>query len=92
MSNELETIYEDRRGRMKLKVVRKLGKYSPHYSALVYRVFKKEEDTEGQPVWEETHWMDEQDVLNSLRLHEVADDVIAEGKRKDLYKQVNEAA
>ena len=92
MNNELETIYEDRRGRMKLKVVRKRGKYSPHYSALVYRVFKKEEDAGGQPVWEETHWMDEQDVLNSLRLHEVADDVIAEVKRKDSYKQTNEAA
>ena len=92
MNNELETIYEDRRGRMKLKVVRKRGKYSPHYSALVYRVFKKEEDAGGQPVWEETHWMDEQDVLNSLRLHEVADDVIAEVKRKDSFKPANEAA
>ncbi len=92
MNNELETIYEDRRGRMKLKVVRKHGKYSPHYSALVYRVFKKEEDAGGHPVWEETHWMDEQDVLNSLRLHEVADDVIAEVKRKDSFKPANEAA
>ena len=92
MNNELETIYEDRRGRMKLKVVRKRGKYSPHYSALVYRVFKKEQDAGGQPVWEETHWMDEQDVLNSLRLHEVADDVIAEVKRKDSFKPANEAA
>ena len=53
---------------------------------------KKEEDKSGNPIWAETHWLDEQDVLNSLRLHEVADDVIAEGKRKDSYKPAKEAA
>ena len=92
MNNDIETICEDRRGRMKLKVIRKLGKYGPRYSTLVYRVFKKEEDAKGNPVWEETHWMDEKDVLNSLRLHEVADDVIAEEKRKDSYRHADELA
>ncbi len=92
MSTEVETVYEDRRGRMKLKIIRKPGKYGPQYSAMVYRVFKKEEDARGNPVWEQTHWMDEQDVLNSLRLHQVADDAIAEMKRKESFGAANEAA
>lgn len=92
MNTEVETIYEDRRGRMKLKIVRKVGQYGPMYSALVYRPYKKEEDEAGNPLWAETHWLDEQDVLNSLRLHEVADDVIAERKRKDSFKSTSEAA
>ena len=91
MSNEVETIYEDRRGRMRLKIICKAGQYGPQYSALIYRPYKKEEDKNGNPVWAETYWLDEQDVLNSLRLHEVADDVIADVKKKDSYKQVNEA-
>jgi hypothetical protein len=92
MSTEVETVYEDRRGRMKLKIIRKPGKYGPQYSAMVYRVFKKEEDARGNPVWEQTHWMDEQDVLNSLRLHQMADDAIAEMKRKESFGAANEAA
>lgn len=92
MNVEVETIYEDRRGRMRLKIVRKSGQYGPQYSAFVYRPYKKEEDKFGKPVWEETHWLDEQDILNSLRLHEVADDVIAECKRSDSLQRVNEAA
>ena len=92
MSLERETIYEDRRGRMRLKIVRKPGQYGPRYSTLVFRSYKKEEDKSGNPIWAETHWLDEQDVLNSLRLHEVADDVIAEVKRKDSCRQTNEAA
>jgi len=92
MSTEVETVYEDRRGRMKLKIIRKPGKYGPQYSAMVYRVFKKEEDARGNPVWEQTHWMDEQDVLNSLRLHQMADEAIAEMKRKESFGAANEAA
>lgn len=92
MSTEVETVYEDRRGRMKLKIIRKPGKYGPQYSAMVYRVFKKEEDAGGNPVWEQTHWMDEQDVLNSLRLHQMADEAIAEMKRKESFGAANEAA
>ena len=92
MTNELETIYEDRRGRMRMKIVRKPGKYGPQYSTIVYRPYKKDEDEFGKPVWEETHWLDEQDVLNSLRLHEVADDAIAECKRNDSLNRVDEAA
>ncbi len=92
MSTEVETVYEDRRGRMKLKIIRKPGKYGPQYSAMVYRVFKKEEDARGNPVWEQTHWMDEQDVLNSLRLHQMADDAIAEMKRRESFGAANEAA
>ncbi len=92
MSTEVETVYEDRRGRMKLKIIRKPGKYGLQYSAMVYRVFKKEEDAGGNPVWEQTHWMDEQDVLNSLRLHQMADDAIAEMKRKESFGAANEAA
>lgn len=92
MSTEVETVYEDRRGRMKLKIIRKPGKYGLQYSAMVYRVFKKEEDARGNPVWEQTHWMDEQDVLNSLRLHQVADDAVAEMKRKESFGAANEAA
>ena len=92
MSTEVETVYEDRRGRMKLKIIRKPGKYGPQYSAMVYRVFKKEEDARGNPVWEQTHWMDEQDVLNSLRLHQMADDAVAEMKRKESFGAANEAA
>ncbi len=92
MSTDVETVYEDRRGRMKLKIVRKPGKYGLQYSAMVYRVFKKEEDARGNPVWEQTHWMDEQDVLNSLRLHQMADDAIAEMKRRESFGAANEAA
>ena len=92
MSTEVETVYEDRRGRMKLKLIRKPGKYGLQYSAMVYRVFKKEEDAGGNPVWEQTHWMDEQDVLNSLRLHQMADDAIADMKRKESFGAANEAA
>ena len=92
MSTEVETVYEDRRGRMKLKIIRKPGKYGLQYSAMVYRVFKKEEDAGGNPVWEQTHWMDEQDVLNALRLHQMADDAIAEMKRKESFGAANEAA
>jgi hypothetical protein len=58
----------------------------------VYRPYKKEEDEYGKPVWEETHGLDEQDILNSLRLHEVADNVIADAKTNDSLKRVNEAA
>ena len=43
MNSEVETIYEDRRGRMKLKIVRKSGKYGTMFSALVYRPFTTEE-------------------------------------------------
>lgn len=82
MNTEVETVYEDQRGRMKLKIIRKNGKYGPRFSAMVYRPYKKEEAENGKPVWAETHWLDEQDVLNSLRLHEVADDMIAEAKRQ----------
>ena len=92
MSTEVETVYEDRRGRMKLKIIRKPGKYGPQYSAMVYRVFKKEEDARGNPVWEQTHWMDERDVLNSLRLHQMADDAIADMKRRESFGAANEAA
>ena len=92
MSTVVETVYEDRRGRMKLKIIRKPGKYGPQYSAMVYRVFKKEEDARGNPVWEQTHWMDEQDVLNSLRLHQMADDAIADMKRRESFGAANEAA
>ena len=82
MTTETQTIYEDRRGRMRLKIVRKMGQYGVRFSTLVYRPYKKEEDQFGKPVWEETHWLDEQDVLNSLRLHEVADQIIADVKRQ----------
>jgi hypothetical protein len=92
MSTEVETIYEDHRGRMRMKIVRKPGKYGPQYSTIVYRPYKKEEDEYGKPVWEETHWLDEQDILNSLRLHEVADNVISDAKTNDSLKRVNEAA
>mgnify|MGYP001823830403 CR=1 FL=1 len=92
MSMEVETIYEDRRGRMRLKIVRKPGTYGPRYSSLIYRRYTKEEDDLGNPVWEETHWLDEQDVLNSLRLHEIADDIIADSKRNDSLNPVDEAA
>ena len=61
-------------------------------SATCYRVFKKEEDARGNPVWEQSHWMDEQDVLNSLRLHQMADDAIAEMKCKESFGAANEAA
>ena len=46
----------------------------------------------GNPVWAETHWLDEQDVLNSRRLHDVADDVIAEAKRKDSFEPATEVS
>ena len=92
MKGDVETIYEDRRGRMRMKIVRNSGQYGPRYSTIVYRPYKKEEDENGYPVWEETHWLDEQDILNSLRLHEVADDVIAEAKRRDTFKLTEEAA
>jgi len=92
MSAEIETIYEDRRGRMRMKIVRKTGNFGPQYSTIVYRPYKKEEDEFGNPVWEETHWLDEQDVLNSLRLHEVADDAIAECKRNYSQKPIDEDA
>ena len=89
---EVETTIEDRGGRMRLKIVHKPGKYGLQYSAIIYRPYKKAEDEQGKPIWEQTHWLDEQDVLNSLRLHEVADDVIAEAKRKDSFQPANEVA
>ena len=37
---ESETIYEDRRGRMRLKILRsKPGKYGLQYSAIIYRPY-----------------------------------------------------
>ena len=92
MNTDPETIFEDRRGRMRLKVVRKSGKFGPQYSAIIYRPYKKDDDEHGKPIWEETHWLDEQDILNSRRLHEVADEVIAEAKRNEPRVQFNEAA
>ena len=92
MNTDIETIHEDRRGRMRLKIVRKPSQYGPRYSTLIYRPFKKEEDNLGKPIWAETHWLDEQDVLSSLRLHQIADDVISDAKRKDSYSEGNEAA
>lgn len=82
MNTEVETVYEDQRGRMKLKIIRKNGKYGPRFSAMVYRPYKKGDGENGKTVWAETHWLDEQDVLNSLRLHEVADDLISEAKQQ----------
>jgi hypothetical protein len=76
---------------MRLKILRKPSKYGLQYSAIVYRPYKKAEDEWGKPIWEETHWLDEQDILNSLRLHEVADDVIAEAKRNESRVQADEA-
>ena len=87
MNEAIETIWEERRGRMRMKIVRKPGQYGPRYSTVIYRPYKKDEDENGKPVWEETHWLDEQDVLSSRRLHEIADDVIAEAKRRDSVKQ-----
>ena len=92
MKTDIETICEERRGRMRMKIVRKSGQFGPRYSTIVYRPYKKDEDEKGKPIWEETHWLDEQDVLNALRLHEVADEVISEAKRHDSLKQGNEAA
>ena len=80
---ESNTIYEDQRGRMRLKVVCKEGRYGLCYSMIVYRAYTTSKDEQGKTVWEATHWLDEQDVLNSLRLHEVADDVIADARRAD---------
>ena len=92
MNGDIETIYQDRRGRMRMKIVRNSGQYGPYYSTLICRPYKKEDDENGNPVWEETHWLDEQDILNSLRLHEIADDVIAEAKKTDAYRTDNGAA
>ncbi len=89
---EAETNFEDRRGRIRLKIVHKPGKYGLQYSAIIYRPYKKSEDEYGKPIWEETHWLDEQDILNPLRLHEVADDVVADAKRNESRVQVGEAA
>ena len=91
MTTEPETIYEDRRGRMRLKILRKPGKYGLQYSAIIYRPYKKEEGELGDPVWEETHWLDERDILSSRRLHDVADDIIAEAKRSDSLNRLDEA-
>ena len=88
---EPETIYEDRRGRMRLKVLRKPSKYGLQYSAIIYRPYKKEENESGDSIWEETHWLDERDILSSRRLHEVADDIIAEAKRSDSLNPFDEA-
>ena len=92
MSAEIETIYEDRRGRMRLKVVRRPGQYGPQYSAIVYRPYKKDEDEQGNPVWEESHWLDEQDILTSRRLHEIADDIIVDAKTIDALNRSDDAA
>lgn len=91
MKGDIETIYEDRRGRMKMKIVRSSRGETAYYSTIVSRPYKKEDDEDGNPVWEETHWLDEQDLLNCRRLLEIADDVIAEAKRRDSF-QPNAAA
>ena len=82
MNTQRETIYEDQRGRMKLKIVRRNGKYGARYSTLIYRPYKIGESADSEAVWTETHWLDEQDVLNSLRLHEIADEFIGKAKRQ----------
>lgn len=92
MESNIETIYEDRRGRMRLKIICKPGQYGPRYTSMIYRPYKKEEDKLGNPVWAETHWLDEQDLLNSMRLHDVADKVIAEAKRQQATDHLSEAA
>ena len=92
MDAQVKTIYEDQRGRMRLKIVCRPGQYGRRYSTLIYRPYKKEEDDNGNPIWAETHWLDEKDLLNSMRLHDVADGVIAEAKRKDSYEVASEAA
>ena len=85
MRGDIETVYEDRRGRMRMKIVRNHGQYGPYYATLITRPFKRESEA-GDSAWEETHWLDEQDILHSLRLHEIADDVIAEAKRNDSFR------
>ncbi len=89
MKGDIETLYEDRRGRMRMKIVRNHGQYGPYYSTLITRPYKRDNDDSA---WEETHWLDEQDILNSLRLHEIADDVIADAKKKDAYRTADEVA
>ena len=89
MKGDIETFYEDRRGRMRRKIVRNQGPDGPYYSALITRPYKRDSDDSA---WEETHWLDEQDILNSLRLHEIADDVIADAKKKDAYRTADEVA
>ncbi len=89
---DIETIYEDRRGRMRMKIVRNHGQYGPYYSTLITRPYKREGGEDGESSWEETHWLDEQDILNSLRLHEIADDVIADAKKRDSFRPADEVA
>lgn len=92
MKGDIETIYEDRRGRMKMKIVRSTRGNVCYYSTIISRPYRKEDGEDGKPVWEETHWLDEQDLLNSRRLLEIADDVIAEAKRRDSIQPRTEAA
>lgn len=87
-----ETIHKDRRGRMHLKIVRRECRYGTQYSAIVYRPYKKEEDEQGNPVWEESHWLDEQDILSSRRLHDIADDIIVDAKNNDALNRSDDEA
>ena len=82
MGDKPEVICRKKRGRMRLTILRKIGKYGPYDSALVYRYVKTGEEN-GVPTFEETHWMDEQDVPNSRRLHDIADEMIGEAKESD---------
>ena len=92
MANNTETIHSDKRGRMRLKVIRKNGQYGPQYSAIVFRTYKKGQGESGKAEFGDTHWMDEQDVLQSKKLHDIADDVIAAAKRADTDRHAKEAA
>ncbi len=90
MANNTATIFRDKRGRMRLKVIRKTAQYDPYYSAIIFRSYKKGEDDNGKPQFEDTHWMDEQDILHSKKLHDIADDIIAGAKRKDKVEKYQE--
>jgi hypothetical protein len=58
MTTESESIYERCRGRMRLNILRKPGKYGLQYSAIIYRPYNKAESEHGNSIWKETHWLD----------------------------------
>jgi hypothetical protein len=70
-------VYRDRRGRMDLAIWKNETPNGVRYIAEITRSWKDEEE------YQTTHRLDEQDLLPAAKLADVADDWIAQQRRRD---------
>ncbi len=81
-SNEkTKPVHTDRRGRMNLAIFANETEHGMRYSSEITRSRKVETDDE-KAEYNSTHWLDEQDLLNSAKLANVADDWIGAKRRE----------